>query len=293
MKPATTLFSAALIAILSSYTVVKITAPQNSVTVAEKKESVTERIERTGVIRCGYVAYAPYLIKDANSGKLSGIFYDITEKMGKLLNLKIEWTQETSFATYIQDMKSGRYDVYCAGLWPEAARAREITFTRPVNYVALGVYVRADDTRFDSDVTLLNTNDHMFSTMDGEMSDFVVKEDFPQAHVLSHSHNVDVTQLIMDVVTKKSDAVIIEKAVAEEFLKKNPGTLKNVTAERPIRFFGNTWATPVGNPDLVARMNTTLEEMVNTGFVDKVIKKYDPEGINFYPMALPFAHQAK
>jgi ABC-type amino acid transport substrate-binding protein len=67
----------------------------------EGKESAFDRILRTQTIRCGYVVYPPSIIKDPNTGRLSGIFYDITEKMGERLNLKIEWTEEVVFPTMI------------------------------------------------------------------------------------------------------------------------------------------------------------------------------------------------
>ena len=45
------------------------------------KESTYERVIRTGEIRCAYAVYEPPLIKDPNTGKLSGIFYDVMEEV--------------------------------------------------------------------------------------------------------------------------------------------------------------------------------------------------------------------
>ncbi|HEY1096837.1 MAG TPA: transporter substrate-binding domain-containing protein, partial [Alphaproteobacteria bacterium] len=282
-----------IVAVIAALLVFKFIPPKNVQNQVAAKESVYEKVVRTNTLRCGYVTYAPYLVKDPNTGKMSGIFYDLTEKMGELLNLKIEWTHETTFGTFVEDMKSGRYDVYCGGLWAEVSKSRFLEYTRPVNYVGLGVYVRIDDTRFDNGVEILNDKNYKFATLDGEMSDFVAKQDFPDAHVVSHTHNTDASQLVLDVVTKKADAVIIERAVANEYEKKNPGSLKNLMENRPIRLFGNTWAALRGSPDLVNMMDMALEEMTNSGAVDKTISQYDPGMTNFYPIALPFQSPSK
>ena len=58
-----------------------------------KKETTYERVMRTRTIRCGYFVWPPFLTKDLNTGALSGLNYDVAEEMGKLLDLKIEWSQ--------------------------------------------------------------------------------------------------------------------------------------------------------------------------------------------------------
>lgn len=289
MKPATTILVAALVAIGASYATVKAVSPQSSDSAsASKRETATQRIDRTGTIRCGYVAWPPYIIKDANTGQLSGIFYDLTEDIAKVLNLKVEWTTETSFGTMIEDMKTSRFDVYCGGNWPEASKSRHIDFTNPAAYVALGVYVRADDTRFDTDMYALNNKDYKFATQDGEMSATVVHSDFPEAAVVSHTQTTDFNQLIMDVVSKKADAVVTEKAIIERYMKANPGTLKNVATKRPVRLFGVTWSMLKGNEGLLSSFNTTINELDYTGVIERDIRKYDPTMSGFYPVALPF-----
>ena len=47
---------------------------------AADKESAYERVLRTGVLRCGYIAYPPHLIVDPATGTISGISHDIIEE---------------------------------------------------------------------------------------------------------------------------------------------------------------------------------------------------------------------
>jgi ABC-type amino acid transport substrate-binding protein len=293
MKPATLILTAALVAVIAAYSVVKITAPKQTVVPAvvqtEKKlQSVFDKVAASKTIRCGYVVYAPYFMKDSNTGKFSGIFYDLTEEMGKALNVKIDWAYETTFGTFVEDMNTDRYDVLCGGLWPEAVRSFFIDYSVPVNYVGLGVYVRADDMRFDGNVMALNDKQYKFSTLDGEMADFVAKTDFPNAEAVSHPHNTDISQLILAVTTKKADATVVEKAVAEKYLQSNPGTIKNLTEQKPIRVFANTWGVKKGETKMLSVLNTAITELVNMGVAERIVKKYEEVPNSFYAVAKPY-----
>ena len=47
----------------------------------DDKESAYERVIRTGIIRCGYFVWPPFLAIDPNTNKKSGIFFDIVEEI--------------------------------------------------------------------------------------------------------------------------------------------------------------------------------------------------------------------
>ena len=53
------------------------------------------------------------------------------------------WGEETSFGPHVEGLKTGRFDMMCAGDWPSAARGQYIDYPDPI------LYVRADDHRFD------------------------------------------------------------------------------------------------------------------------------------------------
>src|SRR6202012_5680823 len=101
---------------------------------AVQKESAYQRVMRTQTIRCGYVLWTPFLVKDPNSGKLSGVFYDYTEALAKALHLKIEWDEEMGWADFPSALNEGRVDVMCGGSRPNSSRAREIDFVKPILY---------------------------------------------------------------------------------------------------------------------------------------------------------------
>lgn len=289
MKPSKIIVIAVIFSILAAFVTVKLTIPGNTTEGKTKiEESAYERTISSGKIRCGYIPYAPYFMKDSNTGQLSGIFYELTEKMAKMLNLKVEWTYETTFATFTQDLKNKRFDAYCAGLWAVPSDARNVDYTMPANFVGLGVYVRSDDNRFDNNIEVLNDKKYKFAAVDGEMSDIVARDDFPNAQIISHTNNTEVAQLSLDITGKKADAMVVEKAVADEYLVKNPGSLKNITIESPIRLFGTVWAVTKGEGNLITMFNPAIDEMVNSGAVAKIVAKYEKTPGSFYPKISPF-----
>lgn len=246
-----------------------------------------ERLLDTRQIRCSYIDYAPFVMKDPNTGKLSGIFYDLTQKIGEIADLDMQWRTETTIGTFTEDLRLGKYDVFAGGLWPEAKQAKAVNYSLPAFYSVLGVYVRNDDRRFDGHPDKLNDTTYRIATIDGEMSQIVQRSDFPKASVLSLPDTTDIAMLAESVKLGKADATIIEKAVANLYMQHNPGTLRNLTDSQPIRIFENTWAFAHGAPRLKAVLDTAVKELLFGGYVDKVLARYEEVKGSFCRAKLP------
>ncbi|MFA6474788.1 MAG: transporter substrate-binding domain-containing protein [Patescibacteria group bacterium] len=240
-----------------------------------------------GEIRAGYVVDPPAMIKDPNTGELSGIFHDALEVAGENLDLKINWVEEAGWGTMIEGLDAGRYDVIVTDLWPNAARAKNIDFTIPLYYSAVGVYTRPDENRF-ADLVDINNPDITVATIDGEMSAFITQSNFPDATVISLPQDTPVSQLLLNVITHKADVTFVQPAIAEEFLANNPGSVKNITKDDPIRSFGNTMGIPKNQAGFESMMNTALEELLNNGKINELIHQYEKYPGSFYPVVKPY-----
>ena len=106
-----------------------------------------KRIEKTGVMVCGYIDYKMYSYKDPLTGKMAGIFYDLTENIARNAGYKTRWV-ETTYATLTEDLRLEKFDVFCGGLWPSINEAKVLRYSIAAFYAGLGIYVRKDDTRF-------------------------------------------------------------------------------------------------------------------------------------------------
>ena len=190
------------------------------------KETRLDQIKRTGTLRCGYQVWPPMFVKDPNTGKMSGLYYDLVEEIGRQLKIKIEWTAEIATGQMLSDLNMNRYDAVCGYFGRTPSRAREAGFTMPLFYVPIYMYVRADDTRFDRDVFSANKPDVKFATLDGEFSSIAANESFPDAARVSVPQMSTAADLFMIVSSKKADAVIQDSAAFSDYDTHNPGILR-------------------------------------------------------------------
>jgi ABC-type amino acid transport substrate-binding protein len=252
-----------------------------------KGEEQAERILDTRKMNCSYIAYAPFIMKDPNTGTMSGLFFDLTQKIGELADIEMNWNVETTFAVLGEDLKQNKFDLFAGGIWPDARRAKIADFSAAAFYSGLGVFVRSDDHRFDKDFGKLNDPRYRIATIDGEMSQIVQASDFPKASVLGMPDSTDISLLVENVATGKADATICEKAVANLYMVKNPGTLRNLCDAKPIRVFENTWAFAYGAPRVKTVIDTAIKEMLGSGYVDHVLEKYEQVPGSFYRVRPP------
>jgi polar amino acid transport system substrate-binding protein len=252
-----------------------------------QNQNLLAKVLDKGEIRVGYVIYPPGMIKDANTGKLSGIFHDALEEAGKNLGLKINWVEEVGWGTMIEGLNSGRYDMIGSAVWPTATRAKNVDFTIPLNYGVIGVYVRSDDSRFIN-LDKINSESVTLATIDGEISSFVAKEAFPQAKVLSLPQDTQISLVLLNVTTRKADVAFVEPAVAEEFLANNPNTIKNIAKENPIRTYGNTWVVSKNESAFKNMLDVAIQELQNNGKIDELVEQYSKYPGSFYPVSKPY-----
>lgn len=262
--------------------------PTQSASTTPEKESTYARVLRTGEIRCAYAVYEPPLIKNPNTGQLSGIFYDVMEEAGRRLNLKIRWVEEVGYGTIAEGFVADRYDAFCNAVWPTPERSRGADFTIPLYYSPVDVIVRADDHRFDGDLTKLNDPAYTFAVKDGDVSASFAAQVFPRAHTVSIPDMADTSQLLVDLVHNKADAVISSPELMENFLGKNPGTVRDITPDHPINTPPNTIMIKPDQHQFKVMLDVTLQGLLSSGFVDAALEKYRDYHPAFLRVAPPY-----
>lgn len=255
---------------------------------AADNETVYERVMRTQTLRCGYGQWDPYITKDPNTGEFSGIFYDYVNELGKALSLKIEWTEETDWGTFGQALNSERIDAFCLGVWQNASRAREMDFIRPIFYSTINTYARADDSRFDKNINLINSEKVTVATVDGEMGGIITASDFPKAKTAAAPQMAGQASLMQNIATGKADIAFTDPATAAQFMKANPNKVKAVPSGKAIRVFGNTIAIKKDEYPLKAMLDSATIELLQSGQIEKIIKKYEKNTGDFPRVAKPY-----
>lgn len=250
--------------------------------------SVYERVINAGTIKAAYLTYPPACMKDTKTGEMSGIFVEVLQKACDNLGLKLEWTEEVGWASQIEGLENDRYDIVGSPVWANPTRGKLTTMTIPVYYSGIGVYVRANDNRFVGKFDLIDNPAIRIGTIDGETADLIARSDYPKAQRASSPQNTEISQKFLDLASNKCDVVFAEPYYAFEYLKSNPGTIKNIAEASPIRLFGNCYMFKKNEFQLQQMLNVAIQDLINSGFVDRVISKYEPAPHLFYRNANQF-----
>ncbi|MBI3442139.1 MAG: transporter substrate-binding domain-containing protein [Proteobacteria bacterium] len=238
---------------------------------AERTESAYDRVVRTKTLRCAYTSNASASAPD--SGKeFSDMFSELLTEMAQQLGLKIEWVKEVSYDALSAGFQAGRYDAVCGGYSEMPSRAWSSDFTKPFVFSPFVMYVRATETRF-KDLNDLNKNGISIATLDGEMSQIVVRSDFPMAQEKPFSGLAAATDRLEMVATGKADATPMESAIAEEYTAKNPGKIKQLGGL--LRMEGSTILIPHNEFALKNMLDTAIDAMLWNGVIEKIVKKHE------------------
>lgn len=255
-----------------------------------QKESAYDRIIKSGKIRVGYVSVPPGCIVDPNSKKLSGITIEILNKIAENTKLKVEYTEEVGWGTMIEGLNAGRYDMMGNNSWANPIRGKLALLSEPIYYSGIGIWVRKDDNRFNNNSNWLSINSPnvRLGVMDGSTGLVIAIEQFPNAKKVTFTDITGEPQLFLELVAKKVDVVFAEPVQGSDFLKTNPGEIKNIAANDPIRIFANVYLFPTNEFQLKSMIDIALEDLQNSGYVDKILKKYENNRKLFYRVNVPY-----
>jgi ABC-type amino acid transport substrate-binding protein len=252
------------------------------------QETVYDRVIKAGKIRAAYISYPPACMKDTKTGKLTGIFVETLEKAAENVGLKVEWTEEVGWGAQIEGLLADRYDIVGSPVWANPTRGKMTGLSIPVYYSGIGIYVRQDENRFTNDYNAINSSNVRIATIDGETGDLIARSQFPQAQRDSLPQTTDISQLFLELTGKKADVMFAEPYFAYQFLQSNPNSVKNIAAERPIRTLGNVYMFKRDQAEFKQMLDVAIEDLINSGFVDQLIDKYEPAPNTFYRVAQPY-----
>ena len=247
-----------------------------------KKETAWERIIRTNTIRCGYYVYPPVTYRDPNTNKLSGLSVDMMERIAKRAGMKVEWTEEVNFGNWQLGLQSNRYDLACTPMWPNTAMGRVAYFTQPFFYAAIYAIGRNDDNRFKT-LDDLNNAGISVATQEGNEMMFLAQDVFPQTKLKANAPNAEGNLIGFDVITKKADFLLSDKNFIRELNKTNKDALK-ILVDKPVKMMPFTLATGSGEDQLLQFINNATKEILLTGDMDRLVKKWVPDNDFYIPV---------
>ena len=212
---------AVVISVLISLSFVKMQGAGN-------KETRLDQIRRTGVLRCGYVIYEPFIIKDPNTGKLSGLTVDYLNEVAARQGYSVEWTGEVNFDQIVPSLDGGRFDMVCVQATPNTDFERVLSFVGDLGGMPYYTYVKAD-----SALTEQTLPTAQFVLHDGFALSEITRNAYPKAQFNSLTQNASMAEFFDQLKYGKVDAAVNEHIAAEHYMKANPGIIRRVS-EKPV-----------------------------------------------------------
>lgn len=287
-----TILTTIFIALIAGFLGVWLAPRGGGVSAPAHKETAYERVMRTGVLRCGYIIWPPYMDRDLVSGQFSGMNYDYIETVAKRLGLKVEWAEEILPGNQVEALRTKKIDVICTAEGPMVpSTIKYIAYSKPLAYVPFYLYARVDDMRFDSGIEDVNNPKIKIAVIDGDVSGQVASIHFPKASHYAMPPLLSPSQMMIDVASKKADIVINDQLSMTEYFANNPDKLKRIS-DRPIAVFPNTFSVMRGEEgrELLELLNQAIENVKDTGEEEIVFSKYiqDPKQVFFYHVNKPY-----
>lgn len=281
---------AIVISATTAYFVVRYCGSPHGEPHASPEGTAYQRVMETHTIRAGYISYPPGTIVDGATHQVRGIFPDLLREIGKDTGLDIQFTEEVGWATLIEGLNTGRYDVI-GGVWENPERGKFTVASIPAYYSGIGVWVRSNETRFSpaDNWVSLNAPSVKIGAIDGSTPMEIVHSQFQSAQLVTYPNLTTEPQLFLDLVQGRIDVFFAEPSQGLLFLKSNPGAVKNVAGEKPLRVFPDVFLMPRGEFQLKSLIDAALFDLQSSGGVDVLLTKYEPVEGAFYRVATPYS----
>ncbi len=274
-----------LVALAVSYGAISFnkTSASSEATSIVKAETAYERVMRTKTLRCGYFIESPFTeLKDGK--EFTGLAVDLTKEIAKGLGLKVEWTTEIGFSTFSQDLKNNRYDMVCSGIFI-LPRGGTADHTIPYAYVPIRGYASVDDTRFDKPMSEIDWANITISGIDSEGATTAAQKLLPQAKMQMLPQLASVSEILVSVAANKADIGFVLPSVFANFNKTNPNKLKPIATDKALYTYAVAFSIANEQYALKSLINNALTQLIVSGELEAMFRKYDPDGLFSYPKA--------
>lgn len=238
--------------------------------------SALEKIKDRGKLIVGTSSgFPPFEIANSSAPYgVEGFDIDLAKKLAERLGVELE-VQDLGFDVLIQGVKDGKNDVVFAGMTINSDRAKSVLFSNPY-FVGQGInqsVIIKNSTTGIEDVDDLAGK--VIAVNSGTTGYYWVEENLVNtgkvgvSDVIGYSTASDTIQELMR--ENGADVIIIDSAVAQEFVKNNDGI--HVAFSIPTNESYGA-AVQLGATDLAGEINDLLAEMESNGEMDALREKW-------------------
>lgn len=224
-----------------------------------------EKIKERGELRVGLSAdYAPMEFEHTVNGKTeyAGVDIDLPKKIAKDNNLKLKIVN-MSFDSLLGALKTGKIDIIISGMTSTPERKKQVDFSDSYMMTKNIMLVKKDKVSEYKDIK--DFNNKKVGAQKGTEQEKIAQTEIENASITSLSRLPDV---ILALKSGKVEGAVVEKPVAEAYLKQNPKLgISNVKFNEEEK--DTVIAVPKDSPKLLSQINKTIKEVKDKGLIDK------------------------
>ncbi|BCD44028.1 ABC transporter permease subunit [Staphylococcus aureus] len=230
-----------------------------------EQDQTWEKIKERGELRVGLSAdYAPMEFEPTVNGKTeyAGVDIDLAKKIAKDNNLKLKIVN-MSFDSLLGALKTGKIDIIISGMTSTPERKKQVDFSDSYMMTKNIMLVKKDKVNEYKDIK--DFNNKKVGAQKGTEQEKIAQTEIENASITSLSRLPDV---ILALKSGKVEGAVVEKPVAEAYLKQNPKLgISNVKFNEEEK--DTVIAVPKDSPKLLSQINKTIKEVKDKGLIDK------------------------
>ncbi|NKP73445.1 ABC transporter permease subunit [Staphylococcus aureus] len=230
-----------------------------------EQDQTWEKIKERGELRVGLSAdYAPMEFEHTVNGKIeyAGVDIDLAKKIAKDNNLKLKIVN-MSFDSLLGALKTGKIDIIISGMTSTPERKKQVDFSDSYMMTKNIMLVKKDKVNEYKDIK--DFNNKKVGAQKGTEQEKIAQTEIENASITSLSRLPDV---ILALKSGKVEGAVVEKPVAEAYLKQNPKLgISNVKFNEEEK--DTVIAVPKDSPKLLSQINKTIKEVKDKGLIDK------------------------
>ncbi len=228
----------------------------------EKNKINIEKVPEKKVFHVGTNAeYAPF--EYLENDKIVGFDIELLEKIAQKVGFELKWNN-ISFDGLIPALQSEKIDIVIAAMTVTEDRKKAINFSNPYQ---------------ESPATFLTTVDSLFTDIkDAQGKKYGVQLGTTQEIIANSIENSEVipynsaSLAVLDLKSKKIDCVLVDKSVAEKFVKANPEIkiIGSLNGDSKAIAFRKTF-----DKSIIESINKAIEDLIKDGTMAELEKKYN------------------
>ncbi|HHB6427304.1 TPA: ABC transporter permease subunit [Staphylococcus aureus] len=230
-----------------------------------EQDQTWEKIKERGELRVGLSAdYAPMEFEHTVNGKTeyAGVDIDLAKKIAKDNNLKLKIVN-MSFDSLLGALKTGKIDIIISGMTSTPERKKQVDFSDSYMMTKNIMLVKKDKVNEYKDIK--DFNNKKVGAQKGTEQEKIAQTEIENVSITSLSRLPDV---ILALKSGKVEGAVVEKPVAEAYLKQNPKLgISNVKFNEEEK--DTVIAVPKDSPKLLSQINKTIKEVKDKGLIDK------------------------